>query len=655
MNWIFGVAPMTNEFTGDKFTSKNANLVKIISLILALFIAVMGFLPTANAQEVIKSFSSDIIVLKNGSVDVTETITVIAEGLSIRRGIFRDIPTNLQNDNGSLIRSNLNIVSITRDGVDEPYFTEGFNDGIRIYIGESSVFLEPNTYTYMIRYTLTRMTRSFAQYDEIYWNATGNFWDFPIENARATITLPQGAIITEMAAYTGRQGDIQSDAKFIRTSDNSATFRATRSFYPREGMTISVSFEKGALLAPSIWQKFLYFISDQRRIVFPLLAVLLITLYYYFAWDAVGRDPKKRTIIPLFRAPKGYSPALIHYISQMGWKKSGWTAFSAALVSLATKGLLVFNESGKNTTLKAIGNAKTPLPRGETIIDNYMRTRGELVVNKGNGPGLKRTKDIFLNKIQTENRNAYFFNNYLYVAVGLGFSIISIIALLMISSMSAEAVVPAVTLVFIAGVFSAVFLGRLTGPKFMKFSGIIMIGIFLINFGTGFIVITGLSSLNMEVISTMSIIALNLIFAGLLKAPTIQGRKIMDQIDGFKMYLETAEKNRLNFENEPDFSIKRFEEILPYAIALGVEKPWANRLEGEFSRNTITDSRGGYHPAWHNGARFGAHSISRQVASISSGMSAAMISAQPSSSSSSGGGGGGFSGGGGGGGGGGGW
>jgi uncharacterized membrane protein len=154
-----------------------------------------------------------------------------------------------------------------------------------------------------------------------------------------------------------------------------------------------------------------------------------------------------------------------------------------------------------------------------------------------------------------------------------------------------------------------------------------------------------------------------------MSAPTIQGRKVMDEIDGFKLYLDTAEKNRLNIVGEPPMSIERFERMLPYAIALGVEKPWTQHFEGELARNAVVGATatgaaiGAYIPLWYSGSSgFSANNISSTISTAAASMSAAMIAAQPVQASSSGfssggggGGGGGFSGGGGGGGGGGGW
>ncbi len=619
----------------------------------ALFLATLAV--PVSAAETIKRFSVDIKLETNGTVDVTETIQVRAEGVQIKRGIFRDIPTVLVNDDGSVIRSNLQVVSVLRDGRAEPYFTENITNGIRIYIGQSSVFLEPGTYTYTLRYTMTRMGRYFADHDELYWNATGNFWSFPIEQALAQVTLPDGAVITELNAYTGAQGSNASDAKFSRTSDNTAVFRATRSFGPREGMTISVSFEKGVMAEPSGWEKLLYFVSDHRNTILPLVAVFVVLLYYFLTWNAVGRDPEKGVIVPLFNPPEGFSPALVHYIHNMGWKKSGWTAFSAALISLATKGLLEITQEKKKVTLNSLGQPEGQLPPGEKVIDGYLRPKSPLKINKSSGRGLANTKSKFVKAIQSENQNAYFFSNSIYMGIGFVLSIACIIGLMAMDALSPTIAVS----VLMLGLFMSVFVSAAgniwSSSNFGKFVFISWFAIAGVNL-VGSVAST-FSSINLDTatIAAVSIVLINLIFLGLMRAPTVLGRKIMDQIEGFKMYLETAESERLNFSREPDFSIRRFEEILPYAVALGVEKPWADRLSGELARNAIKDVQGEYNPAWYHGSRFSSRTLSKNIAGISSGVSAAMISAQPSSSSSSGGGGGGFSGGGGGGGGGGGW
>ena len=61
-------------------------------------------------------------------------------------------------------------------------------------------------HTYRIAYRTTRQLRRFDGYDEVYWNATGNFWSFPILSATAEVHLPEGAKSLQVAGYTGGSG-----------------------------------------------------------------------------------------------------------------------------------------------------------------------------------------------------------------------------------------------------------------------------------------------------------------------------------------------------------------------------------------------------------------------------------------------------------------
>ena len=148
-------------------------------------------------------------------------------------------------------------------------------------------------------------------------------------------------------------------------------------------------------------------------------------------------------------------------------------------------------------------------------------------------------------------------------------------------------------------------------------------------------------------------IFLNVLFFFLLTAPTQAGRKLMDDIEGFKMYLSVAEAERMNMAGAPDFSTDLFERYLPYAIGLGVEKPWSEALAAHLARAGIAESS--YQPGFYHGSDWNSGNLTRSASAIGSSIGSSMTSAMPTPKSSSGSGGGGFSGGGGGGGGGGGW
>jgi uncharacterized membrane protein YgcG len=164
--------------------------------------------------------------------------------------------------------------------------------------------------------------------------------------------------------------------------------------------------------------------------------------------------------------------------------------------------------------------------------------------------------------------------------------------------------------------------------------------------------------------AAFAIVIINLIFFEIMKAPTARGRKLMDEIEGFRHYLTVAEKDRLNFHNPPELTPARFEAFLPYAVALDVENDWGDQFHAAMNRAArergTTWNDADYSPSWYESrpgrSWFGRDSSWSDV-SKSFGQSVAVASVSPSQKSGlgSGLGGGGFSGGGGGGGGGGGW
>ncbi|WP_338607536.1 DUF2207 domain-containing protein [Pelagibacterium nitratireducens] len=610
----------------------------------------------AWAREEIREFNAIFEVHADTSVTITEQIAVNAEGNEIRRGIFRDIPTLLETPDGRTIRLPFEVISVMRNGAAEPFAVEGISGGQRIRIGSAEVLLQSGVHRYEIVYRMDRAARLFEDHDEFYWNATGNYWNFPILRARALVKLPEGAQITELNAYTGEFGVRSADSSAERLNDRQARFTVTRALGPGEGLTVSVSFEKGILTPPQGTDALVFWFSDYRDYIIPLAMLLIVIAYNALAWGAVGRDPAKGVIFPRFYPPKGFSPALVHYVHTMGWGKTGWTAFSAALISLATKELIEIGKQGKKNTLTVTGQyPKEPLPPGEAVIYGDLKSMSPVTIDKTSGPELAKAKSAFIAALEAENRKVYFNSHMIYIAVGVLIGILSLVV------MVATGVLHPLFVFFAA--FAAVFLSIIgtaarsfwQGHGIGRFFGLAIMGIFIANSGAFALDVLDLSNIDFPFVAAITIIAVTLVFAVLMRAPTVHGRKIMDEIDGFKMYLETAEKERLNFQGEPDMSVSRFEAILPYAMALGVEKPWSTRFENDLARHAVKDAGTDYSPHWYSGGNFSSGSFARTMGGVATGLSAAMISSQPQASSSSGSGGGGFSGGGGGGGGGGGW
>ena len=168
----------------------------------------------------------------------------------------------------------------------------------------------------------------------------------------------------------------------------------------------------------------------------------------------------------------------------------------------------------------------------------------------------------------------------------------------------------------------------------------------------GLFMLASTTSLLVIVILT-GIIVINYLFYHWLKAPTRAGRKVLDKIEGFKMFLSATEKDRLNLMNPPERTPELFEKYLPYALALDIEQAWTEKFADILSQ--AGEAGRAYSPAWYSGSKWSAFGASDFTSSLASSFSDAISSSSTAPGSSSGSGGGGSSGGGGGGGGGGGW
>lgn len=305
----------------------------------------------AQGLEEIRLFEARIAIGDDGALTVTETITVNAAGQQIKRGIFRDFPTRYYDpDTGLLRTASFEVLGVLRNGAEEPWFTEAMGGGTRVYIGAKDEFVAPGVHTYQLTYRTDRQLRHFAEFDELYWNVTGNAWAFPIRLARAQITLPAGADVLQWSAYTGRYGSTESNARLLGQTRRTITIETTRALSPGEGLTVALAFPKGFVPDVTPNQALLRRIWDNLGLFGLLAAVPGILGFLFYHWVRVGRDPPRRAVIPRFEPPRGLSPGAISYLHFRGFRKGfragASKAFIAALTSLAVKGRIVIDQTG---------------------------------------------------------------------------------------------------------------------------------------------------------------------------------------------------------------------------------------------------------------------------------------------------------------------
>jgi hypothetical protein len=551
----------------------------------------------AGADERILDFHSDITIKQDGWIEVTETIRVRAEGERIRRGIYRDFPTEYFDKLGNRYVVDFQPYAVLRNDAREPFKIVEYRNGVRTYFGRSDRFIDHGVHTYHFRYRAFRMLGFFEEHDELYWNVTGFDWAFPIDRGSATVRfdfdMPAGSITTE--GYTGPYGSNRQDFTSHVDADGVAHFEANDPLGPLNGLTIVVMWPKGLVTAPTALDRATWILKDNAGLVILLVGFVGVLAYAIPVWSRYGKDPEEGVLVTRYEPPRAFSPASLRYIRQMYYDDKTMTT---GILSLAVKGYLRINDLGSKHTLFKLepGPDAPALATGEAELYEALFKDGKRVVlEQDNHALLGGARAAHRSSLVKDYKRHYFRLNGL------------------LNLPSILVAVASIALAFIVG-------GRL--------------------------------SIAMIVVIVLMLLTVAF-FGVIMRRPTPRGRKVLDEMLGFRDYLEVAEKDEMNLRNPPEKTPELFEAYLPFALALGVEQDWAEKFADVLEAIREPDGRG-YQPAWYSGS-WDSSRISSNIGSVSSGLGSAISSSVTPPGSSSGGGGGGFSGGGGGGGGGGGW
>lgn len=617
------------------------------------------------AEERILSYHSNIEVLADNSMLVTETIRVRAEQQEIKRGIYRDFPTDYKDRLGNRYRVGFEVMAVARDGRPDDWHTQPTSNGVRVYVGNKNVYLDAGDYVYTISYRTDRQLGFFDDHDELYWNVTGNHWSFPIDAVSARVVLPgdiaPGQLVPE--AYTGPFGAQDRDYRASVDYDGSVLFEATRKLGQGEGLTIVVAWPKGYVHEPTRREELNNLLRDNRSWVVLLGGLAALIAYYLVAWVMVGRDPDAGVVITRYEPPPGLSPATSRYVERMGYDHK---TFAAAVVNLAVKGLVEIGQEGKTFTLTRTSAELLDLAPGEKAILKHLfgNLKGvSITLEQGQHSTIRKALKAHESALQLNNEKLYFLRNRGWLIPG-GLLSLAIFGGVVYGLPGSEVRVTGAFLslwltFWTLGVFT---LGNRVWHAWRRIGsavdviGAVFITLFSIPFFAAEIFVIGLlvSQVSPALPAALiGAICINLLFHYLLKAPTRAGRRMLDQLEGFRQFLDVAERDEMNFRNPPEKTPQLFERYLPYALALGVEQHWMERFSRLFLQ---LEERGEhYRPAWYHGSHWQLHDLGSFGSSIGNSLGSAVASSSTAPGSSSGSGGGGSSGGGGGGGGGGGW
>jgi len=564
-----------------------------------------------KAQEKIDNYEVTVKMNADNSINITERIDYDFGDLE-KHGIYRDIPYIYEN---ILFGRHTNISQIAVvDENNQPYVFTVSNSGNdkRIKIGQEDSYVT-GLKTYVISYKVDNPYIFKKDYDQLYWDIIGGAWAAPIDKSLTTVWLPKPIDYKEVLAncYFGGYGvnNDCSSTQYLFENDNSNRLTALifrqNQIRPEGILTILISIPKGVIVEPSTLEKIGNFLAYNWIIFLPVLLFIVL----FMLWYKHGRDPRGRgNIIVQYDVPDNLSPGEVGVIVD---EKVHSKDISAEIIYLAIRGYLKITRLEKQGVLKKSADYLLEKLKDEKDLPNDYQQ--ELLAN------------LFHEASSEEKLKNYQLSPNTKVAVLLSDLDKAYQWRTIVEEKLQQAVVD-----------KGYFVKNInkTRSKYMTWFLLSLIP-FVVFFGVG-----GIFNNLAKVAIALSFVII-ILFAIQMPKKTKAGVLAREHILGLKEYLSVAEKDRLEFHNAPEKNPEHFEALLPYAMALGVEKQWAKQFEGIYKQD----------PVWCAGFYVGAFNSSEFVGSLNSfGTQAKSTFATPGSS-----GGGGFAGGGGGGGGGGSW
>jgi len=556
-----------------------------------------------EAQERVLSFNSNVQIGEKGELTVLETIVVQVEGREIKRGILRDFPTDYQDRYGRKVTVPFDVISVRRDGQSENYALQRQKNGVSVRIGNASVMLPYGRHVYEIAYRTNFQVGFFDQHDELYWNVNGNGWTFAMDEISAEVSLPRAVPGAELKveAYTGPFGAKGRDYR-AGAVDGGASFRTTRRLGPGEGLTIVVMFPKGVVAPPTLRGKFDRWLKDNLGEAVGAAGLLVLVTFLYLCWTAVGRDPRAGPAFPRYEAPTGLGPAGVRYLDKM---QCDDRCFASALLGLGQRGYMTIKEAGGYYVLERTGKDVAWLPGEQAVSVLAPPPPGTRAIGPDYDAEVQAARAQLGEALKRHYGDSLFTRNTTVTGVGM----------------------------FLAG-----------GILFLMFG---------YDAATASMVGVGLA-----------MAAVLLLAVKVMPAYTKEGRRLEDEVDGLRQYLSVAEGDDLARMQMPPRTREEFAKFLPYAVALEVEKTWADAFARVLGAAALAAATADYYSSSSDsGSMFSSSSgfvdsirdMGTTISSASTPPGSSSGGSDSGGSSSGGGGGGGSSGGGGGGGGGSGW
>ena len=606
----------------------------------------------SNYDYVIDKYAVNIKVNENNSFDITETITAYFN--EPKHGIYRTIPLNntIKRLDGT---TSYNKAHVRNLSVNDDYTKSTENRNLKLKIGSANA-THTGEKTYVIKYNYNLGKDPIKDYDELYYNIIGNEWDTVIGNVTFAVTMPKEFDQSKLGFSSGIKNSTDNSKIDYSVDENKISGSYNGILGVGEGITIRCELPDGYFVIPKINP--LNYILYLIPIIFLLISLLL--------WYKFGRDDKVIETVE-FYPPEGFNSLEVGFLYN---GEADSQDVISLLIYLANKGYIKITETKDKKLLTQNKGFKITKLKDYDGTNENERLFLEGLFKRKNSANEVTSKSLYNNFYTTtntilsnindkENKNKIF--EKMSASKKIFIILMIIIAFCLITIPPVYLYGDPETLLFgllfpgIGFTFTTYML--MSGSKTVYVNGKATTSslapkIFGLLWGLGFggvpwalLVLPALIEDQFYfiyyVIGIICIIGMVICIKYLPKR-TPYGNEMLGKIKGFKSYLETAEKEKLEAMvlQNPTY----FYDILPYTYVLGVSDKWIKKFESITLRA----------PEWYDSdSPFDMLSFNTFMNSTMNSARSAMTSSPSSSSSSSSGGG--MSGGGSGGGGGGSW
>jgi len=600
---------------------------KLILSSLALFLLMLVASPfIALAEERVLSFDVTAVMQSDGSMIVTERIRVNIEHHKIRHGITHAYPIKEVYDGRKLRHYGFELLSVTLNGEPVNYYKTTSGLAVGMAIGETGVAAPLGVHVYEVVYKTSGHVRPMPDRDEIYYNVMGTNWEFPVDRVSFTLDLPGGRkdAFIDAVAYTGGLGETGSDAIW----EGKHTVRTTRTLEPGEGLTVAIAWEKGLVTLPSA--SFANILGANRTPL--LLGIFMLMLGYSAAVRFVYSLGPEGVVVPIFSPPEGMSPGYMSVLKNMTIQGRMlhadiiWAAVNGFLrLDARDKKKIVLTRLDKEPErMKSGGQWARGACKGLTAI--LLGSLEELDLRSREGRMRTKSAFFYRERSYAVQKGDLWKRSYIPAIPG------ALLFVALYCLVTPYIYSPALynkfdsAFVFLGG-SGAVLLGLVGMFVYLRrvvrmFDGIrrvarLILGSLVLIYLLVFVsAITADDYFFMSVyVATFGMAAWGFVNPG---RRTPEGREAYLKVQGLEMYIRTAETHRLAKLNAPEDTVEKFEELLPYAVALGCADAWQKR----FDKVLLAVN---YVPAWTESDGSKRHTYRTSLAAVtgSGGMAAA--------------------------------